>query len=201
MPHLTSEDVEKIKEMSKRNLHDLLALLWLLGASVFGHEETLTSSSSASGWCEKNLQMVHIRGDINYLMSVILCGEMKASDACGRLTAAISTTGKGSSGWPHSRCSADQDTGEHWRQALWCWLTGLCVDEFDKNDADRVAIHEVMEQQTVTIAKAGIPLLNAGCSVHAANPIYRTYDHSQPVQRNINLPAHCCLDLMFCLWC
>lgn len=66
-----------------------------------------------------------------------------------------------------------------------------CIDEFDKmNESTRSVLHEVMEQQTVSIAKAGIiTTLNARTSLLAsANPIGSKYNPNLPVPQNIDLP-------------
>ncbi|GJP48188.1 hypothetical protein CLOM_g7462 [Closterium sp. NIES-68] len=194
---LTDEDKEEIVKLS-RDPRIAARIIKSIAPSIYGHENVKTSLALAMfGGQEKNAGGKHrLRGDINALLlgdpGTAKSQFLKYLEKTAHR--AVYTTGKGASAVGLTAAVHKDPVTREWTLeggALVLADRGTClIDEFDKmSEQDRVSIHEAMEQQSISISKAGIVTsLAARCSViAAANPIGGRYDSSKTFGQNVEL--------------
>jgi DNA replication licensing factor MCM2 len=194
---LTEEDERKIRALSK-DPAIVEKIVDSIAPSIYGHKDIKTAVAlSLFGGVSKEAQGKHkIRGDINVLLlgdpgtakSQVLKYVEKTAHR------AVFATGQGASAVGLTASVRRDPLTSEWTLeggALVLADQGTClIDEFDKmNDQDRTSIHEAMEQQTISISKAGIvTTLQARCAiVAAANPIGGRYNSTVPFSQNVEL--------------
>ncbi|KAK7754807.1 MCM DNA helicase complex subunit [Diatrype stigma] len=194
---LTEEDEQQIRKLS-RDPQIVDKIVDSIAPSIYGHEDVKTAIAlSLFGGVAKTAKGSHVvRGDIN----VLLLGDPGTAKSQALKYAektahrAVFATGQGASAVGLTASVRRDPLTSEWTLeggALVLADKGTClIDEFDKmNDQDRTSIHEAMEQQTISISKAGIvTTLQARCGIiAAANPIGGRYNSTIPFSANVEL--------------